>query len=58
MRVKVACINWTHSGAPHAVTYVMDEKRGMVAESYHDTWTDAMDRAHYLASIISRAVAS
>lgn len=44
-RVKVACINWTHPDAPHALVYVLDSAEGIVAERFFDTWAEAITRA-------------
>ena len=49
LRVVVACINWNHpSPVPHAMSYVLRDGQ-MVADWYHDTWTDAMEFAVPLA---------
>lgn len=41
-RIKVACINWSHADAPHALAYVLDPAEGIVAERYFDTWPEAI----------------
>lgn len=40
-RVKVACINWSHADAPHALIYLLRNGEA-VAEQFVDTWADAM----------------
>lgn len=57
VRIIVACINWTHSDAPHAMSYVLRDGEA-VATAYHATWTDAMQRADKLREVIRRAVTS
>ncbi|TQL46690.1 hypothetical protein FB562_2214 [Homoserinimonas aerilata] len=56
MRVIVACINWNHPDAPHAVSYVLRDGEA-IASVYHDTWAEAMHRANELAARL-KAVAS
>ncbi|MBO1739690.1 hypothetical protein [Leifsonia sp. TF02-11] len=55
-RVKVACINWGHDGAPKAMSYVLWDDGDLVAERYHNTWEAAMDRANGLAISLHRMV--
>jgi hypothetical protein len=40
-RWKVACINWSHPDAPHAISYLWDGEE-MRTERYWPTWADAM----------------
>ncbi|UAJ80175.1 hypothetical protein IT072_03765 [Leifsonia sp. ZF2019] len=47
-RVKVACINWSHADAPKALSYLLRDDEA-VAEAYHATWAQAMERANDLA---------
>lgn len=51
MRIKVACINWGHPDAPHALSYVLDPILGPRGEFFHATWAEAMDRARMLAGM-------
>lgn len=57
MRVGVACINWTHADAPHAMSFVIRDG-DLIAEAYHATWAEAMERANELAATLKRAVTS
>lgn len=43
-RWKIACINWTYNDAPHAMSYFLDDERGLIASDYHDTIQDAIRR--------------
>lgn len=52
-RVKVACINWGHKNAPHAMSYVLRNNE-LVAEAFHDTWAQAMERANLIAVRLGR----
>lgn len=49
IRWKVACINWSHPDAPHAVSYALRDGE-MVADQFHVTWDDAMERANWWAA--------
>jgi hypothetical protein len=42
-RWVVACINWTHPDAPHAMSYLWDGDE-MKGEAYHADWSEAMAR--------------
>ena len=53
-RPVVACINWGHPDAPHAVSYVLAEGSA-IGSVYHDTWDQAMQRANELAVRIKGA---
>lgn len=44
IRIKVACINWSHSEAPHATAYIIINGEIRV-ETYCDTWDEAMVKA-------------
>ncbi len=41
IRWKVACINWGHPDAPHAMTYRLRDAE-LQAEHYWPTWADAV----------------
>lgn len=40
-RWKIACINWGHDDAPHALAYVWDGSE-MTFERYFPRWLDAI----------------
>lgn len=56
-RIKVACINWPHPDAPHAMSYLLRDGE-VVGEAYHATWDEAMARADEVASRLRRVVVS
>ena len=43
IRFKIACINWGHPDAPHALSYVLIGSE-MAGEAYHATWCEAVQR--------------
>lgn len=51
-RMTVSCINWHLPDAPHATSYLLRDGAA-VAVAYHDTWTEAMDRANRLAVLLA-----
>ncbi|WP_232676705.1 hypothetical protein [Nocardioides sp. R-C-SC26] len=62
-RWRVACINWTHPDAPHAVAYLAidhpDGTKTAEYSAYFTTWTEALGyavtRARKYAEIRERA---
>lgn len=52
-RVKVACINWGHDDAPKALAYVLRDGEAL-AETFHATWEEALQRANRTAVILGR----
>lgn len=54
LRLKVACINWTLTGPPHAVAYVWDG-REIIADRFFGTWREAQDWADEYARRLARA---
>ncbi len=54
-RIVVACINWPHPDAPHAMTYMLRDGE-MIAESFHRTWAEAMVRADNLATAFRKVL--
>ena len=54
VRVKVACINWSHPDAPHAMTYMVTAAGERTHTRACGTWAEAMARADWLADIIRR----
>ena len=54
-RVKVACINWLHADAPHALVYLWDGEE-MGATTYCDTWAEAMTVADRWAGLLRHKV--
>lgn len=53
-RVKVACINWSHPDAPHAMAYVLVDGAAEMT-FYCATWAQAMERANNIAGRIAKA---
>lgn len=53
IRWKVACINWTHPDAPHALAYAWDGHE-IRAERYFPTWPDALAWANHMAPRTNR----
>lgn len=41
-RWKVACINWTHPGAPHAIAYSVGDDGHMIYSRYFPTHAEAI----------------
>lgn len=56
-RWKVACINWPHRDAPHAVTYLLIDG-GAEITRYHDTWEDAIAWLDDHRAILGKLAAS
>lgn len=56
MRAKVACLNWHWADGPKATSYVLDDDGRAIANEYHPTWDEAVDRANYLGWLITREV--
>ena len=54
VRVKVACINWGHPDAPHAMTCTVNAGGEYLVTISHDSWAEAMAQADRLADIIRR----
>lgn len=54
VRVKVACINWSHPYAPHAHVHTVNAAGETVATHACDTWAEAMTVANRVADIIRR----
>lgn len=54
-RVKVACINWGHDSAPKALSYILRDDDEMVAEDYHWSWDEAVERSRRLAASLARS---
>lgn len=50
-RVKVACINWSHGGAPKATVYILSDGIAKV-NTHHETWEEAIQRGNYLAGLL------
>ena len=52
VRVKVACINWGHPDAPHAMTCTVNAAGEYLLSTSFPTWADAMAFADRLARFI------